>query len=397
MKMFSRVLLALFLFLAGAQLAFAQAITTTVPAARQTTNASSSIAVTNTFQDIWSAQASRVNCGIQNNGTNTMWVFNGLAAAATKNSSVILAPGQYYNCATSGVVATSALSITGTSGDVYYAGLDGAPIVSAPQTVSAISSVTGGATIYANRANGSDAVSNSGILGRFSDSAGNFSFLGTAPWLYNGVSWDRMRGDTNGVYTQGNVASGAADTGNPVKIGCVYALSPPVSSDGQRANLLCNNVGALSVSIGSALTFAAIVTSGDAQTNSNNGLVSVDRNQLYNGSTWDREFTCPNSAVINVTAAATTELVALTASQVIRVCSFVLTESLAGTAKFVYGTGANCGTGTTDLTGAMALATNASLAISAANGSLLRTASANALCLTAVTGNITGFVSYAKY
>jgi hypothetical protein len=116
--------------------ATAQQAVVTSPASRVTTNASSTIAVTDTFQQIWAAQSSRVNCGIQNNDTNSMWVYFG-SGTPTKATSVVLAPGQFLNCATSGVVASSAVWITGTSSGVFYAGLDGAPIVGAPTSVSA--------------------------------------------------------------------------------------------------------------------------------------------------------------------------------------------------------------------------------------------------------------------
>lgn len=62
------------------------------------------------------------------------------------------------------------------------------------------------------------------------------------------------------------------------------------------------------------------------------------------------------SAVINISTATTTALVAPVASQVVYVCSFSMTISqvvtTANTIKFVRGTGATCGTGTADLTGA---------------------------------------------
>jgi hypothetical protein len=106
------------------------------------------------------------------------------------------------------------------------------------------------------------------------------------------------------------------------------------------------------------------------------------------------EFQCTKSATVTVTAAATTQIVALAANRSVRVCAFVITESLAGSAKFVYGTGTDCVTGKTDLTAAMVLPTNGSIALSASNGSLFRTIASNALCLTAATGNITGFVNY---
>lgn len=203
----------------------------------------------------------------------------------------------------------------------------------------------------------------------------------------------------------GNVASGVADSGNPVKVGGVYNSTLPTFTTGQRSDIQTDARGAIRAQLVGAtiagvdaIANSALISGGNSGNQAvNSQLPFIVAGFKFNGSTWDRDFTCSNTAVINVTAAATTELVALTAAQTIRVCSFVITESLAGTAQFVYGTGTNCGTGTTNITGAMAMATSGVLAISTGNGSVFRTASANALCLAAVTGNITGFVTYAKY
>lgn len=43
------------------------------------------------------------------------------------------------------------------------------------------------------RANGSDAVSNTGVLGRVADVAGNTTFQGIVPYVFNGTTWDRLR------------------------------------------------------------------------------------------------------------------------------------------------------------------------------------------------------------
>lgn len=145
-------------------------------------------------------------------------------------------------------------------------------------------------------------------------------------------------------------------------------------------------------------TFLADNADGIVASSTANGAKVAGRQYVFSGTNWDRSLSCPNSAVINVTAASTTQIVALVAAQTIRICSFAISMSAAGTAKFVYGTGANCGTGTTDLTGAMTLATGSPLALnSGGGGALLRTASANALCVTAVTGNVVGFVNYAQF
>lgn len=87
-----------------------------------TTNYSSTIAVTNTFQSIEAANAARSGGLIQNNGLNSMWVFFGPIANATKAKSVVLAAGQSLNLTAPGVVVTDQVSITGTSTDTFYAG-----------------------------------------------------------------------------------------------------------------------------------------------------------------------------------------------------------------------------------------------------------------------------------
>lgn len=221
----------------------------------------------------------------------------------------------------------------------------------------------------------------------------------------DGTDPQPMRTDANGNQTTvGSVASGATDSGNPVKVGCPFNSTPPTVTNGQRVDCQSNARGDIRTLMvgnsytgadGTANTLAAPAIIGE---NGNTSRLLVNAPFLFNGSTWDRSFTCPSSAVINVSAAATTELVALTASQVIRVCSFVISgDTAATTATFVYGTGANCGSGTTSLTGAMRMPDEGSISATGMNGSLFRTASANALCLTAATGAVTGFVTYAKY
>lgn len=219
---------------------------------------------------------------------------------------------------------------------------------------------------------------------------------------YTNLDRTQVQSDVNGrvlVQSTGNVASGATDSGNPVKVGGRYNSTLPTLTDGQRGDLQLTARGGVNIAItdGGTNTASLQNATADGQSAGNVGVWVNGGNRGFNGSTWDRQFTCPSSAAISVTAGSTTEIVALTASQVIRVCSFVLTTNLAGTAQFVYGTGTNCDTGAADLTGDMHLATNGALTLSGMNGSLFRTAASNALCVTAVTGNAVGFVTYAKY
>jgi len=84
-------------------------------------NVSSTITVTNTFQTVFAYDPNRSACLIQNNGSNTMWVFFGPLASATKGASVVLAAGKSVSCISGPVVATDAVSITGTSTDAFLA------------------------------------------------------------------------------------------------------------------------------------------------------------------------------------------------------------------------------------------------------------------------------------
>lgn len=105
---------------------------------------------------------------------------------------------------------------------------------------------------------------------------------------------------------------------------------------------------------------------------------------------------CQSSATVTVSAAATTEIVALTTGETIKICSFVLSADTAATvATFVYGTGTNCGTGTTGLTGAMRIADEGNIS-SSSLAPLFSAAVSNAICLTAATGAVTGFITYTK-
>lgn len=89
-----------------------------------TTNASSSIAVTNTFQSVFDQSdvlIGRVGCTVQNTGTNSMYVFFGPIAGATIAKSVKIAAGQSVGCNVGGVTLRDQISITGTATETFYA------------------------------------------------------------------------------------------------------------------------------------------------------------------------------------------------------------------------------------------------------------------------------------
>lgn len=124
MKYILGLLLALYVTSAEAQTPPVNLVTT-APLGVLSHNDSGTIAVTNTFQSIWTASTNnrgRASCTVQNNATtNTMYVFFGPIASATIAKSVKLAVGQPVSCIIGGVVLQDQVSITGTSGDAFFA------------------------------------------------------------------------------------------------------------------------------------------------------------------------------------------------------------------------------------------------------------------------------------
>ena len=96
---------------------------------------------------------------------------------------------------------------------------------------------------------------------------------------------------------QGNVASGAADAGNPVKIGGKYNSALPTFTNGQRGDLQINSAGKLQVHTG-ALTGAisdgvsnstSAFGTGTDETGALQSLFNLNRIFVFNGSAWDRQ------------------------------------------------------------------------------------------------------------
>lgn len=111
------------------------------------------------------------------------------------------------------------------------------------------------------------------------------------------------------------------------------------------------------------------------------------------------------SAVVNVTTATTTQLVALSGTTIIYVCDYNFTISQVvttpNTIKFVYGTGASCGTGTVNLTGLFGdggVTAAAPIVIaSSSTGTTFKTAAGNALCVTTAIGATASFQGVITY
>lgn len=111
--------------------------------------------------------------------------------------------------------------------------------------------------------------------------------------VYNGTTWDRAYGNTNGQFAQGNVAPANADTGNPVKIGGRYNAALPAYSDGQRGdaqldlsgNLRVRLVGTVYAGVDGQSNALATLTTSVSQTAQ---ALMGTANYNFNGTTWDR-------------------------------------------------------------------------------------------------------------
>jgi hypothetical protein len=100
---------------------------------------------------------------------------------------------------------------------------------------------------------------------------------------------------------------------------------------------------------------------------------------------------CDSSALLSMSTATTTQAIALVAGKSIYICGFVVNAGGATTARLVQGTGTNCGTGQANLTPAFNLATGGNVTLGGGVGQVLKSASANAVCVinsAAITLNI---------
>ena len=104
------------------------------------------------------------------------------------------------------------------------------------------------------------------------------------------------------------------------------------------------------------------------------------------------------SVAISGNSAATTQLVALSASAVIHVTSFDFMSAGTANVTLVYGTGTNCGTCTTSLTGAYPLTAQAGISKGSGQGPVLVVPAGNALCWTNSAGvQVSGSLSYTQF
>lgn len=222
------------------------------------------------------------------------------------------------------------------------------------------------------------------VLAQSSDALGPTSSPAVNGWLYgyNGATWDRLRTTGTGtllVSPSGTAAAALADTtANPTTtvIGTDNFVFNGTTWDRWRGSSLTNGTGIAKVTIAGV---------GDPCLSSEIPKLSV---------------------VINISTATTTQLVALSGSTIVYVCSVNLTISqvvtTANILTFVYGTGSSCATGQVALTGGfgtggVTAAPPLVLTMGASGGTIFKNIAGNALCATTTIGGSGAFTGVLTY
>lgn len=117
-----------------------------------------------------------------------------------------------------------------------------------------------------------------------------------------------------------------------------------------------------------------------------------------NGSNCIPEFGASASIKISNAAASTTEIIAAVTNKSIYITHYNFMATNTNNVKLVYGTGTNCGTGTTDITGAYPLIAQAGVSAGIGLGAIAFVPVSNALCITASGSSlVAGLLSYVQY
>lgn len=123
------------------------------------------------------------------------------------------------------------------------------------------------------------------------------------------------------------IASGAADSGNPVKVGAKYNSTQPTFTDGQRGDLQIGSKGSLRVELfGSGSTNSATVstTTTDGNSTGVGVLFNATYPYSYNGSSWDRVRSPSKFFTATATASGDTALWTPTAGKKFRLMRYMI-------------------------------------------------------------------------
>lgn len=331
------------------------------------------------------------NAGFDNRGSGcTFWAMS-VAASGFSSVTVALqsapnnngAPGTYVTFAGGTITSASPHNVnpivTGTQDYVWIYGYN-------PWVQVKLTAVTGSGIV-------------NGALYGWRQPASGASGGGTTTGNVNVVQWGSnnvVTGGVNGSVGAGGLAAdGAASAGNPVLIAGHDTAGTPLAHTVQVDTfgdlVLAGVSAAQSDGSSNTPTIPGLGTAGAPTPSTNRSFPFA-----FNGSTWDRQFLCTNQAAFNLSGSGDTQIIAASGSTVIRICHISFTTTAPEDIQIDRGTGVNCGTGTTALTGLYKQITG--LALDFTPQAALRGTASNAVCLNqSAVQALGGVVIYAQY
>lgn len=241
-----------------------------------------------------------------------------------------------------------------------------------------------------------------GTGGTSSNFSSAFPSVGTAMGANNGASTmvgiladtaGRLQVDTLGHTGATLDAAVSTTTGNiaptnALMIGGQYNTAAPTPTTGYMLPLQLDSSGNLKVNVTAGGVIAQNASALNAQGSMIMGLGSSFMNAIVQAE---------HSVPINISTGTTTQLIALVTSAKIYISSWDVIANGTGNIELEYGTGSNCGTGTTALTGNYNLTAQAGISKGGGLGSILVVPAGNALCaLTSAAVGMAGSVSYTQ-
>lgn len=222
------------------------------------------------------------------------------------------------------------------------------------------------------------------------DKTGTQVYIRNMVHYFNGTTWDRMRGNTDGQFIQGVTANTVVNANvRPVVMGGIVRSNNTVESWNFNGNGVPTLVASASGQDGNSNgSMGAFIES------TGNFTQPGVSPHVFNGSTWDRWAYCTTSAPITLTGSGDTRIIV--GSNTTRICYLQLAAASAVGIKITRGTGTNCGTGTADVTGVFQNVTTLELPMP--NPTTLRIASSNDVCINLSSAvNVGGVVVYTQY
>lgn len=241
---------------------------------------------------------------------------------------------------------------------------------------------------------------NSGSNPNTATTQASSTFSGYFPWLRVQLTSKTGTGSIQGILygwrTPGAVIAGggtagcAGTAGTPCVVdGPTAAGSPPTTAPvlvagADSANLHTIRTDSLGGVASATLDVAVADGRGSTIRSASNGFnefTYITYPFEFDSATgfWDRQFVCPSQARVTLSDGTRTQLVALSASTVIRVCQIHMTTTAPEDFTISYGTGSACGTGTTTIDKYLS---QTGFTTDFQPTAALRTIASNALCVT---------------